>query len=336
MSDTPNLRWGFVGASDIAATRIIPTVRSLGHRIVSLSSRTLDHAHDFAARYDINHVAASVDDLVSRNDIDAVYISSTNDRHLDQVLAAAQAGKHVLCEKPLAVTVSDAKTMVAACQAAGVVLAVNHHLPAMGTHRRIRELVSNGAVGRPLSVAVRHTGLLPERLAGWRLGAGPGAGVVLDIATHDASAVNAILGRVALETSAITVNQGNRLSLTADTSVAVARYEGDVVAHFHDSYSTPFAESLLEVHGTLGSIRAPRIMNADPIGEVILIDEKGETTIDVADRRSAYEYTLDRFTLAVAGGGLPVVDGAGGVRALSLAIAISEAALSGRRINVEE
>ncbi|MFX5245081.1 Gfo/Idh/MocA family oxidoreductase, partial [Acinetobacter baumannii] len=79
-----------------------------------------------------------------------VYVSADNELRHAQVLAAAAAGKHVLCEKPLALTVQQALDMVRACRAAGVVLGTNHHLRNAATHRRMRELVRDGAVGQPL------------------------------------------------------------------------------------------------------------------------------------------------------------------------------------------
>ncbi len=70
-----------------------------------------------------------------RADIDAVYISTTNELHRDQLFAAAKAGKHVLCEKPLALNLADARAMVASCRSRGVVMGTNHHLRNAATHR---------------------------------------------------------------------------------------------------------------------------------------------------------------------------------------------------------
>ncbi|KJL41662.1 Gfo/Idh/MocA family protein [Microbacterium trichothecenolyticum] len=334
MTDVALFRWGLVGASDIADTRVIPAIRALGQRISAVSSGSGYHADDFAARNGIPSVHTDLAELLARDDIDGVYISSVNERHLDQAKAAATAGKHVLCEKPIAVTVSDASAMTDFCRDRGVTLAINHHLPAMETHRKIRELVASGAIGRPLSVAIRNTGLLPEHLAGWRLGSGPGAGIVLDIATHDASVTEHLLGLRPVEVAAVTVAHGERPSESADTSVAVVRYENDVIASFHDSYATPFARSLAEVHGTAGSIRAPEIMTPDPIGEVSLVDARGERRVDVEDRGNAYERTIRAFVAASGGEGAPIVDGETATRALSVATAIQTSSRSGERVRL--
>jgi len=113
--------------------------------------------------------------------VDSVYVSTTNELHKAQTLAAAAAGKHVLCEKPLALSVAAAREMIAACAAAGVVLGTNHHLREAASHRKIRELVRSGAIGKPRFAKVFHAGLLPPHLQGWRLrDPGAGAGAILD------------------------------------------------------------------------------------------------------------------------------------------------------------
>src|SRR5258708_12326141 len=119
-----------------------------------------------------NRIAASypsVEALLADPDVDAVYISTTNELHKAQTLAAAAAGKHVLCEKPLALTLDDAREMVAACDAAGVVMGTNHHLRNAASHRRIRELLQSGAIGTPLYARVFHAVYLPPHLQDCRL-----------------------------------------------------------------------------------------------------------------------------------------------------------------------
>lgn len=201
------IRWGLIGASDIAATRVIPAMRRGGDTVVGVCSGSAARAASYGAEHGLSLSTASLDELLAA-DVDAVYVSSRNDQHAAQALAAAAAGRHVLLEKPLAVTIEDAKAVVEACDRAGVVLAVNHHLPAAGSHREVQRLVRSGAVGRVLSAAIRHAVLLPERLRGWRLSDEPGAGVILDITVHDASVLNPLVGARPVEVSSLAVTQG--------------------------------------------------------------------------------------------------------------------------------
>lgn len=337
MSDCAPLNWGLIGASDIAQTLMIPALRRMNQGILGLASNNADHASDFAAR---NEIPSQDGDfglgrLLENPSIDAVYISSTNEHHLAHAEAAAAAGKHVLCEKPLSVDLDSARQIVAACDAHGIVLGVNHHLPAAGTHRAVRKLVRDGAIGRVLSANVRHTSLLPERLRGWRLSDRPGAGVVMDLSCHDASVVNPLLGTRALETIAMTVRQGRWETATEDASAAVIRYEDDVLVRFHDAFTTPHTPTYLEVHGEVGSIVAPDVMTPEPIGTVLLRTARGETEVDVPDRRHTYDITIEHFARAVGGDGRPVVDGRDAVNALAVCQSILDSARTGTLVPVD-
>jgi len=105
------VRWGLIGGSDIAATRMIPAMRQLGQPISAVTSSSLARAEVFAAANDIPAAARDVDDLLGRDDVDAVYISSVNQLHGPHTMAASAAGKHVkhvLCEKPVALDLPQA------------------------------------------------------------------------------------------------------------------------------------------------------------------------------------------------------------------------------------
>ena len=137
MSERAPLNWGLIGASDIAETRMVPALRRMNQRILGLASSNAEHAAGFAARNEIPSQNGNfgLDGLLANPDVDAVYISSTNEQHLAHAEAAAAAGKHVLCEKPLSVDLDSARQIVAGCAAHGIVLGVNHHLPAAGNAR---------------------------------------------------------------------------------------------------------------------------------------------------------------------------------------------------------
>jgi 1,5-anhydro-D-fructose reductase (1,5-anhydro-D-mannitol-forming) len=328
------LRWGLVGASDIAATRMIPAMRRVGHAVSAVLSSSPDRAAAYATANAIPHATTDLTALLARDDVDAVYISTVNPLHAPQALAAAAAGKHVLCEKPIALTLPDAWSLVDACDKAGVVLAVNHHLPGAATHREIRRLVAAGAVGRPLAVRVFHAVHLPERLRGWRLtDPDAGGGVILDVTCHDASVINALLGRP-VETTAVAVRQGPWTPAAEDAVMTALRYEDDVLVQLHDAFTVAYAGTGLEVHGTEGSIVATDVMTQDPVGSVLLRDRSGVREIDIGERPDLYDVILRAFAAAVHDGGEPTVTGVQGVHALSVALAVGEAARSARTVPI--
>jgi 1,5-anhydro-D-fructose reductase (1,5-anhydro-D-mannitol-forming) len=243
----PPLRWALIGASDIAATQVLPALRQLGHEAVAVVGSDGDRAARYAAQHGIARGTSSAEEALGSG-VDAVYVSTTNERHAAGVHAAVGAGCHVLCEKPLATSLDQARAMVDAAAGAGVVMATNHHLRNAPVHRTLRTLVADGTLGRLLGVRVGNTNLLSERLRGWRLGTDAGAGVVLDLTVHDADTVRFVTGQEVLEVAAVGMAQG--LSAGGVDAVAVAgRLSDDATLHLHDADTVRFVtgQEVLEV-----------------------------------------------------------------------------------------
>ncbi len=326
------IRWGLLGASDVAETRMIPAMRRLGHDVFAVASASADRAAAYAARNGIP-ASGAVEDVLARDDIDAVYISSTNEHHRAHTEAAAAAGKHVLCEKPLALSVEDGQAMLETCERAGVILATNHHLPGAGTHRTIRGLVAGGAVGRVLAVRVFHAVMLPKRLQGWRLGSKAGGGVALDITCHDASVLNALLGALPVDVVALATHQGPWEAAAEDALMATMRYADGTLVQTHDAFTVRYAPTGLHVIGSDGAIFATNVMTQDPGGTLVLRDSSGEREIEVPDRRDLYDIGVGGFAAAVRGeSDQPVVTGVDGLRAAQVALAVRQAVDTGERV----
>lgn len=335
----PAYRWLLLGASWIAETRLIPALNATGQQISAVLSSDEDRAQTYATRNGIAHGASYTDGIPAwcADTADAVYISATNDKHRALAEAAAAAGLHVLCEKPLADRVDDADAIVAACAAAGVVLAVNHHLVASGANTTIRRLVADGAVGRVLGIRVAHANLLPEVLRGWRLGAEPGAGVIPDVSSHDASVVNALLDPAQpRQVSAIGVAQGAWRTGSIDAAMAAIRYDGDVLVQTHDTFTTPHLPTRLEVLGSRGCLTGLGVLSQDPVGTVWVDDAGGRHEIDVADRQDLYEKVVTAFVRAAAGDGTPTVSGVQGLHAQVVAAAVHRSAATGASVHLDD
>jgi 1,5-anhydro-D-fructose reductase (1,5-anhydro-D-mannitol-forming) len=334
----PALKWGLIGASDIAATRVIGAIRASGGDAVGVFSGSQDRARDFAANHGLPRFGTELDELLGW-EIDAVYISSTNDKHFDQAIRALKAGKHVLCEKPLALDAGQAAAMVELAEEKGLILAANHHLPGSPLHAKVRELVTAGAIGTVLSAKVAHAVLLPERLRGWRLGQStPGSGVILDITCHDASVLNPLLG-TPVAVSAVAVQQADwNTGGQEDAAMTVIRYEQEgrppVLAQTHDSFTVGYAGTSLEVHGTEGTIRVTDAMTQDTEGQVILTTGSGVHAVDVDCSDDLYVIGLRAFTAAVEGTGVPTATGRDGLMALKVALAAQESAVSGHTVHI--
>ena len=118
MTNATKTGWGLIGASTIARQFMVEAIRAQeGHDVVAVMSSSAERAKAFAAENKIASAHDSLDALLANPAVQAVYISTTNELHLPQVLAAAKAGKHVLCEKPLALSVDDAVGLVSRLRA---------------------------------------------------------------------------------------------------------------------------------------------------------------------------------------------------------------------------
>ena len=160
-----SMGWGLIGASTIAKEHMVNAINAqAGHHVQAVFSTSQERAEQFASAAGINKAYDSLEALLADPQVQIVYISTTNELHYSQVLAAAAAGKHVLCEKPLALNIKDAQAMVKACEKAGVVMATNHHLRNAATHQAMRDLIASGAIGQPLFARVFHAVYLPPHL----------------------------------------------------------------------------------------------------------------------------------------------------------------------------
>lgn len=326
------MRWAFIGASTIAGEWMVAAVRSVGDEVVAVVSGDLTRARAFASRHRIDHALDDESALASLG-VDAVYISSTNEKHEVSVLHAASLGMHVLCEKPLATSLAAAERMVQACAQAGVVMGTNHHLRHNSAHRQMREKIQQGALGRLVSARVNHSVYLPAHLQGWRLkDKAAGGGVVLDIAVHNADSLAFLLGEYPTEVLAMTSNSGMAEGME-DNAMSVWRYPSGLTAFTHQGFNTPFAEVGLEIHGTQGSLQGVGILHQGPDGRLNFKDAKGQHELPL-DQVDLYSRGVQSFQLAIQGQPNDLADGQAGVRSLAVALAVLESADTGSSVTV--
>ncbi|MBW8907589.1 MAG: Gfo/Idh/MocA family oxidoreductase, partial [Mesorhizobium sp.] len=324
-----NVRWGLIGASTIAKQFMINAIRAQADgEVAAVMSSSPERAKAYAEENGIPLAVSSLDALLAA-DIDAVYISTTNELHLEQGLAAIKAGKHVLCEKPLALTSADARKMLAAAKAAGIVFGTNHHLRNAGAHRTMREAIAAGRIGKPIAARVFHSVYLPENLQGWRITKPEaGGGVVLDITVHDADTLRFVLGDDPVEISAFTQSAGMAGSGLEDGAMCIWRFRSGLIAQSHEGFTTKFAGTGFEVHGSEGSLIATNVMTQKPVGSVLLRTASGEEELNF-DRGDLYTRSVHQFHAAISGEGQPAATGEDGIWSLTSAEAALQSASSG-------
>jgi 1,5-anhydro-D-fructose reductase (1,5-anhydro-D-mannitol-forming) len=335
MTKTNATGWGLIGASTIASEYMIGAIRAqTGHEVVAVASSSAQRGREYAQRHGIEASYDSVDALLADLRVQAVYISTTNELHREQVLAAAKAGKHVLCEKPLALTVEDAVVMARACREVGVVMATNHHLRNAATHRKIRELILAGAIGRPLFARVFHAVHLPPHLQGWRLDKpAAGGGVILDITVHDVDTLRFLLGAEPVEAVGMSQSASMAKAGLEDGAMSVLRFDNGVLAQLHDAFTVKFAGTGIEVHGEEGSIVGRGVMTQRPVGEVLLCIAEGERPVPV-EHEDLYVRGVAAFCAAMRGEGRPAATAEDGIRSLHAALAVAEACRLGAAVEI--
>jgi 1,5-anhydro-D-fructose reductase (1,5-anhydro-D-mannitol-forming) len=329
-----DLRWGLIGAATIGREWVISAIKNTGGQIHSVFSTNADRGAAYAREFGIPNSTTDLGALL-KSPIDAVYIATTNELHHAQVLAAAAAGKHVLCEKPLATSLKDARDMVAACKKAKVVFATNHHMRGSATHQAMREAVKAGRIGKPLAIRVVHAGYLPKHLQGWRLTSPTaGAGAVLDLTVHDADLMRFLLDDDAASVSAMVQNSGLAAPGVEDAAMGVITFKSGVLGQFHDSFTTKFARTSTEIHGEAGSLFAINNMTQAPVGEVLLRNADGDTKLPLV-HENLYENTIKAFQLAIEGKGKPLSSGDDGVASLAIGLAALKSAQTGKAVTLD-
>jgi 1,5-anhydro-D-fructose reductase (1,5-anhydro-D-mannitol-forming) len=314
---------------------MIGAIRATGGDVVSVMSSNAERAKSYAAENGIGKAVSDLAALLDDQHVDAVYISTTNELHRNQAIAAARAGKHVLCEKPLALSLEDAHAMAQAAREAGVVLATNHHLRNAASHIAMRDAIAAGRIGKPLSARVFHAVYLPAHLQGWRLDKpAAGGGVILDITVHDADTLRFVLGQNPVEVVAFSQSGGMGKEGLEDAVMGVMLFETGLIAQFHDGFTTKFTETGFEVHGTEGSLIGRNVMTQRPVGSVLLRNGEGEEELPLGSR-NLYETALQAFHAAIAGKGAPSASAEDGIWSLATGLAVVEATRRGKAVKVE-
>ncbi len=331
------LGWALIGASTIAKEWMIPAINAQADsNVVAVMSSSKERGKQYAAENNIPRSYDTVDALLADPDIDVIYISTTNEKHKAEAMASAKAGKHILCEKPLALTLEDAKEMVTYCKTQGVVLGTNHHLRNAVTHRTMRQLIMDGAIGKPLGARVFHAVFLPPHLQGWRIkDPKTGAGVIMDITVHDTDTLRYVLNDEVEEVTALSAQQGMGSGKIEDAVMGVMRFKNGALAQFHDAFTIAHTSTGFQVHGTEGSLHGEDVMTQTPKGKIILQRNDVREEIVLGEHNNLYEHAVHAFNQAVKGHGVPWASGEDGVKSLAVALAVLESTRTGKAVKVD-
>lgn len=261
-----SLKWGLIGAGDIARKRVAPALRDLPNcDLVSVSRFRSAQAESFANEFGARRWYGDWREQIADDDIDAVYIATPVYLHAEQTIAAAEAGKHVLCEKPMALSVNECDEMIAACQANNVKLGIAYYRRFYPALIRTKEIITSDEIGK-VSVAQINAFEFFDPPADdsrrWLLDKEKsGGGPLMDFGCHRLEVLTNLFGpieRVEGLTSKSTFGRE-----VEDTAATVFRFENGCIATIIVTHAACEPRDSLEIFGTRGSIHIPALNNEE-------------------------------------------------------------------------
>jgi predicted dehydrogenase len=309
MARLDTVRWGLVGCGDIAEKRVAPALReSPNSTLVAVARAQAQKAAEFAARHGARSAHSDWRELVRDDGLDAVYVATPVRLHAEQAVAAAEAGKHVLCEKPMALDPASCERMIAAARQNGVRLGVayyRHHYPLV---RRLRALLDQGELGDPVLAAVQAFEPFdpgPEHPRAWLLRRSEsGGGPMADFGCHRVEVLLDLLGPLA-DAHGASSRARLREREVEDTCIATLRFQSGAVATIAVTHAAQERRDTIEIYGTRGSAHVP-VLNS---GAVRVVTKDGAREEQHPLHVNLHQPLVEDFVAAVREDREPTVGG---------------------------
>lgn len=337
------VNWIIVGAGDIATHQFVPAVKSLeACRVLAVIDRNREAAQALAAECGAPQALTDVEAIRRLPEADAVYVATWPALHCAHTVLAAEAGKHVLCEKPMAVSLAECDRMLQACRAANVRLMIGNNQRFHAAHQRVRQLVAEKTIGK---VVLAKIDFLTSfrlrqgerfRASQYRLTHGlGGGGVVMDMGIH---AIDLLRYVLADEVEAVGSFQDHLVYAceAEDTAVIHLRFQGGALGTISLSGGIPYGRNALELYSDTGAIISERSLARVPDEVCVHILRDGSWTQETAPNVDSFRTEIERFLAAMAGGAEPPVPGSEGRRDLAVALAAYRSMRERRLVRPDE
>ncbi|MEJ5298925.1 MAG: Gfo/Idh/MocA family oxidoreductase [Armatimonadota bacterium] len=303
---------GFIGCGGYSRQLAQAAMRSEELRIAACYDPVPEAAERFSADFSTVR-CGSAEELAAMDAVDGVVIVSPNNAHRPNAEAAAAAGKHVFVDKPIANTITDARAIISACRQAGVTLAVGHNGRRMPGHRKMKRMLAEGAVGKPVTVEANfsHSGGLGLTPAQWRFYRDECPGLpLMQLGIHFADTAQYLVGEVEEVCSFM-----SRIATPAegeDATVSILRFVGGVPGYLGSNYASP-SVYYINIYGTEGNLYCEG--GAQLQYRPKTSHERHDVPIEPVDTQRE---ELEEFARAARGEGAPEVDGQAGLKALAV------------------
>ena len=272
------IRWGLIGCGDVARKRVAAALSEAPNsQLVSACRRDEAKLNEFCATFGVARAYTRDEELLADNDIDAVYIATPVCHHRRQTQAAAKAGKHVLVEKPMGMSVEDCDDMIDACARHRVKLGVAYYRRFYPAVRRMAELLEQGAIGAPMAATVvtaTAPAIYPEEEGSWRVRLEEGGGgALMDIGSHRINLLLHLLGD-AVEVTACCGNVDSRYE-AEDCASLVLTFTSGIQATVQCLFGPARDPDFFSIVGTEG-----RITSAPLNGGELVIERGGGRSVE--------------------------------------------------------
>ncbi|MBI2832747.1 MAG: Gfo/Idh/MocA family oxidoreductase [Chloroflexi bacterium] len=335
-SHAKNRGWGIVGTGWLASNYIAPALaKATNTRLVAVYSRDKSRGADFAAKHGAERSYDSFDMLASDPDVKVVHLTSPNALHAEQTIRLAEAGKHVLCEKPMAITVADCERMVEACRKNKVKLGLgfqNRHHPA---HIEARRLIQSGATGKIALASVQYSRSLNKSLSGWRAEpAMAGAGALVGMCIHCLDLLRFLLGQEVETVVALTDEKWTGLPLE-ETVLVILKFENGPFCHVVSGMHIPRSYNDVVIYGTKSRITGSCTVGMPLQGKLLVLSDASTSGMEVATSEIGnFIAEIEAFNRCIEEDREPNASGADGLEMVRLTNAILESSKQGKAVRL--
>ena len=344
------VNWGVIGAGGIADRRTIPEgITQAGNaKLVAVMDADEGRAKEVARKYGARYYLQE-QDLVKDKEVQAVYIATPLHLHCRQTVLAAEAGKHVLCEKPMALTLPECEQMVDVARGNKVKLGIGFLMRFHAYNRKAKEIVKKGLLGRIVFARAQLSCWYPPIEGAWRqdpkLG---GGGSLIDMGNHGLDLLEFILDNRAKEVSCFTGNLVQEYPVE-DAATTLVRFENGAQGVVDSYFSIPDASSknVLEIYGSRGSILARGTLGQTPGGEMTVYREKEEKGYEAEQGRSTsveekiepapintYQAEIESFSQCIEKDSEPGISAEDGLWSQKVILACYQSARSGQAVKL--
>ncbi|RLQ91246.1 Gfo/Idh/MocA family oxidoreductase [Planomicrobium sp. Y74] len=326
------ISWGVLSTANIGLTQVIPAIgRAENAELAAIASRS-GKVHAIAEEHGISRAYESYEALLADSEIDAVYIPLPNHLHKEWTMKAAAAGKHVLCEKPAALTEAEAEEMVAFCQSQNVKFAEAFMYQLHPQHGRVKEIMASGEIGDIRLIKSGHSFYMADRETNIRMDKKMGGGSLYDLGCYSIQVFRHLTDAEPLEVQAFAeMDKADGVDMTAHGWL---RFEGGILALFDCSFDM-LPRNEYEVIGTKGSIRVPYAFRPDivgGVGSIIVKAGDGQRTEEVDG--DSYRLEVEDFSSAILEDRQPWISGDSTIRNMRVLDACYESISTGQSVQL--